>query len=350
MALIVDDFEDSDLDEYVVATGSNGSTGYTFDTTTTYNGTVSYRVNTGSWRNFISHPNGTPTPLPNYPSRGDTFRWYTYCAGTSTGTRVQFAVQDTNTRDNCYSSRIAPRDNDIQIRVRSGGSELLTIGDANITIPTNVWLEMEIVWGVDASGNSTFDVTVTNISNNTTLTAFSGTDTTGANYTAGGIGLGTWGSATTAKHIDYIHIEETGPEPQTVTVPPENLTLSEPQSRISAGPASVRVAPETLSLTGESVALYPRGPYGTQQVGTTYYGTGESPPRIAGTVTLGGVPQSGVTVLIIDSATDAVVAEVVTDANGEFSYLPSVPGPFHIATEHDSGTTQYNAESYPGIQ
>ena len=71
---------------------------------------------------------------------------------------------------------------------------------------------------------------------------------------------------------------------------------------------------------------------------------------IAGTVTNGGTGVSGATVYIIDSGSDAVVTTLTTDANGAFSYETGVAGTYHVAVQHDDGTTKYNAESYHSIQ
>lgn len=70
---------------------------------------------------------------------------------------------------------------------------------------------------------------------------------------------------------------------------------------------------------------------------------------IAGTVTIGGTAVAGATVHIIDSSTDTVVATVTTAADGTFSHT-ATGGPFHVAVQHDDGTTKYNAPSYHSIQ
>lgn len=204
---VIDDFEDQDHDEYVLADGSNGSDkgDISFVTTPVYNGTYSMRVANGGWRNYISHPNNTNLTdyLNYYPIRGDTIRWYTQMESTQL-TRFQFGVQDTTTRANCYSCWVDPRDSQLQIRVRSGGSEIQTIGPSTTSVPASVWIEVEIGWQDDGNGNSQLSVTATNLSDGSEITSFSGTDST-AIYTDGGIGLASVGDSGGEKLWDYIH-------------------------------------------------------------------------------------------------------------------------------------------------
>ena len=71
---------------------------------------------------------------------------------------------------------------------------------------------------------------------------------------------------------------------------------------------------------------------------------------VAGTVTASdGTAVENATVLVTDVANADPVAELVTDVNG--AYSTTVPGNIetHVAVEHDDGTTQYHAESYPFI-
>lgn len=70
---------------------------------------------------------------------------------------------------------------------------------------------------------------------------------------------------------------------------------------------------------------------------------------IAGTVTSGGTAVSGAIVHIIDGSTDTHVGTATTAADGTFSHT-ATGGPFHVAVQHDDGTTKYNAESYHSIQ
>lgn len=85
--------------------------------------------------------------------------------------------------------------------------------------------------------------------------------------------------------------------------------------------------------------------------GTTQtFTTSDPPTTIAGTVEDNGTLISGATVTIIDSSTDSVLTELTTDANGAFSYETYATGPFHVATQYDSGTAQYNALSYHSVQ
>lgn len=206
---IIDDFEDADHDEYVLADGSSGSdkSDISFVTDVVHNGTYAMRVGNSGWRNYISHPDNTnlTSYLNYYPVRGDTIRFYTHCVSDNM-VRVQFGVQDTTTRANCYSCRVNPRDSELQIRVRDAGSEIQTIGPDTTTVPAAVWIEVEISWTDDGSGNSAFSVVATNLSDSTEIVSFTGTDST-AIYTDGGLGLASVGDTAGDKLWDYIHTD-----------------------------------------------------------------------------------------------------------------------------------------------
>lgn len=208
--VIIDDFEDQNHDEYVAADGSNGDKSWIgFVTSPVYNGTYAMRVGNDGWRNYISHPDNTnlPSYLNHYPIRGDTIQWHAYLTADG-DVRLQFGVQDTTTRNNCYSCRVSARNSHIQIRVRSGGSEIQTIGPSSTTVPTLVWIKIEVAWTDDGSGNSAFTVTATNTSDGSEITSFTGTDST-ALYTDGGVGLGSVGDAAGDKLWDYIRVTDT---------------------------------------------------------------------------------------------------------------------------------------------
>lgn len=68
---------------------------------------------------------------------------------------------------------------------------------------------------------------------------------------------------------------------------------------------------------------------------------------ISGNVTLGGSPQSGVNVNLINETDDTLERKTTTDTNGDYRFAYQDSKTYHITFAYDSGTTKYNAESKP---
>jgi hypothetical protein len=66
---------------------------------------------------------------------------------------------------------------------------------------------------------------------------------------------------------------------------------------------------------------------------------GEKPTGIEGTVTQGGLPQPGVTVNLLGTSTDAVVASTTTNEAGEFKFEKLTPGAYRVSASKPSSLT-----------
>lgn len=71
---------------------------------------------------------------------------------------------------------------------------------------------------------------------------------------------------------------------------------------------------------------------------------------LAGIVTLNGTGVAGAPVYVVDSSTNDVVARVITNADGTFSYVVPAGTRYHVTTQHATDVQQYNARSKPFLQ
>lgn len=93
--------------------------------------------------------------------------------------------------------------------------------------------------------------------------------------------------------------------------------------------------------------------YGKVKYGKPPY-FGPFPIQISGQVTLGGVPQMGAIVYLIDETTDTLVGMKTTDASGNYAFTSAdniyPTHTYHVAVEYDDGAgNKYNSESLPYI-
>ena len=215
-------------------------------------------------------------------------------------------------------------------------------------------------------GDWTVNINITTAQNNITLSGVwicrikddctpdvaVGSNTTGFDASAAGvISVPVSGTLTSGLETDRVYIVCEFTNSHSMTARTVGVTPSETVA--SPIPETTVIAPsvEGLSLSEPSPLLItpivPAAEAAT--LGEPPVSVSESTP-IAGTVTLGGSPVQGATVHIVDSSTDTVIAQLTTDANGEFSYQAAGSGPFHAAVQHDDGAgTQYNAPSFHSL-
>lgn len=178
--VIIDDFEDGDIAEY---SGETGAATVTQSTTTAQNGDYYVEVNAGGTANTIASFEGDG--LNAYPDQGETFRFWTQLRG-SVRSHTNYGRQtvgsgDNDSRDGDGYQVVLHDTNTFSLAVNGyfGGTTLAE--DTSVTVNTNEWYEIEVVWGTDDSHTVTlYD------SSGTQLTQLSATDST---YTNGGIAL-----------------------------------------------------------------------------------------------------------------------------------------------------------------
>jgi hypothetical protein len=172
---LVDDFEDQNISEYFGDTGDFQVTDGNVDNIT------SPRNGSFMLREFISGGNSnifSNFGLPNYPSRGDTFRVFVYFeSGTGFQSsaetiKVFYGLQNSS---NHYRVVISPLGDFIQFQ-KNGNAE----AQGNGTVDGDQWYELEVQWG------DTHTIKLRDL-NGTVQASVSEFDTT---YTSGGIGFG----------------------------------------------------------------------------------------------------------------------------------------------------------------
>jgi hypothetical protein len=73
--------------------------------------------------------------------------------------------------------------------------------------------------------------------------------------------------------------------------------------------------------------------------------------EIKGTVTLDSVNIEGATVRLINETEEEYVDEVLTDSDGEYSFIvPDNDDVYHLTVEYDDEGTKYNAKSNFGVK
>ena len=199
-----------------------------------------------------------------------------------------------------------------------------------------------------ASGTYTLDIEVTSAQNNTSITHIWLCQVDSTCSTVGTIGDAAFsrdisGAGVFSFDIPGQEVTNTGTDSVYCVVEVTNdhnmtsrtvgVTPSQTLATPIFQPVSVTVSPPTATATGTAPA-----PTVTTRT-------------VAGTVTLDGSGVGGASVHIINTTPSPSehVATVTTEADGSFSYETDVDGELHVATQHDDGTTKYNAPSHHSI-
>lgn len=186
-AVIIDGFEDNDLSEYSGDTGQ-----YQTQTGTVKDGTYALQGTSDGSAYLIQSTSG----LDNYPSEGDTFRWWyqTDTGGAGSG-YFRYGLQDSN---NHYRGGIDRANSELRLEIRDSGN-LTTLASNALSISSGTWYELELVWQTDGTMTLTaYDDT------GSQLAQCSATDTS---YTSGGVGFNVfYGSGTTNDYYDHVRI------------------------------------------------------------------------------------------------------------------------------------------------
>jgi hypothetical protein len=130
---IVDDFEDNDISEYDGDTGA-----FSVVTSPVQEGTYALQAD-NSRGNTITSQSG----LANYPSRGDTFRYWLYIPSADSSEEVpvtQWAKQDA---DNHYRFDVLRTVNDIRLGMQDGGT-FTALATTTYSFPSDTWMQVEI--------------------------------------------------------------------------------------------------------------------------------------------------------------------------------------------------------------
>jgi len=177
---VIDNFEDNDLSEYSGATGD-----FSTVTSPVKEGTYALQAD-GSTGSIIKSFSG----LNNYPSRGDTVRYWLYIPGAGVNEEVpvfHWAKQG-NGGEYQFSVRRGS-ENEIQLAVDSGGFSILDT--TSYTFPSDTWMEIEI----------DFQSTITCRVLDDTGTLQASVSATDSTYDSGGIGFvaGTFSSNSTER-------------------------------------------------------------------------------------------------------------------------------------------------------
>ena len=186
--LIVDNFEDNDLDEYRFDRGSSGASVVTSPTKTGSHaleiaGTSTEMIST-SW-------------LPHYPSAGSTISYWVRGTGGADDLNLSYGVQDHTNR---YFVRVDIANNDLFLFRYEGGNSYQLAEDATVSLSQDAWYEVEVEWARDGTHTVTlFD------NSGTQLAQISATDST---WSSGGIGYDAYLSSGEAVYFDSVTIED----------------------------------------------------------------------------------------------------------------------------------------------
>jgi hypothetical protein len=146
--LVVDDFEDGNLNEYVGATSA-----FTVSSTEVFNGSNSLQRFDSTGTERIVSQSG----LQNYPQQGQEFGWFIYVPAASTSSnivsQISWAQQSTDgTNTDGYIAQIRPAQN--KYVLGRGGSGLINnTTETSVTWSnfTDKFLEERITWDTDGS-------------------------------------------------------------------------------------------------------------------------------------------------------------------------------------------------------
>lgn len=171
----IDDFEDADMSEY--SDPSNAATIVDYPV-----GQLQKAVRLDSDSNGGAQDAVSTSGLPYYPTDGDTYRYNAYIPDE---TRAIHYFASDSSADNGYRVDVATSGDELVVYRVDGGSttQLFTVDLG--TVPTNVYIEVEIAWS--AGGGFTVEVFD---DSGTSLGSGSTTDST---YLSGGVG---WAAAT----------------------------------------------------------------------------------------------------------------------------------------------------------
>ena len=190
---------------------------------------------------------------------------------------------------------------------------------------------------IDSSGSSNVGGLVGNNYSSSVTDSYSTGSVSGSTYVGGMIGLYSSGTIQdcfwdkTTSGLTTSGGAETG---KTTT---EMYTLSTFSSVWSIiGVASF----DPLSPT----TWYQNGGYDYPKLGWAYVGY----EQLEGNVTFNSTAIEGATVYAVDTTNNRLYNKGDTDASGDYS-IGVEKGTYHVACEYDSGTTKYNAESYPFV-
>lgn len=170
---VIDDFEDNDLSEYELDTGS-----YQTQSSTVFEGTYALEAQIPSSGTYVNL--GSTSGLDNYPQSGDKFSYRVRFADSSNHHLFYFATQSGGTSDpDAYYLNVSPKNTHLSLRRRTNSSDTHLATDDTVFYSVDEWFELIVDWGAGGS----FTVTL-NKQDGTQITQISGSDST---YSSGGI-------------------------------------------------------------------------------------------------------------------------------------------------------------------
>lgn len=180
---VVDDFDDGNLSEYTILTGSASTA-----TSPTYFGSYSLKID-GTDTEMIS-----TTGLPSYPTAGDRFRYRLRVANGASQVNLSYGVQS---HDTCYLVQIDFGSNSLAlIHMDNGTKTTLAESNSGFTLSEDAWFRIEIDW----CDNGDHTVCLHTDSEDR-LVQISGSD---SSIASGGIGYDAYLSGGGTIYIDHI--------------------------------------------------------------------------------------------------------------------------------------------------
>ena len=191
--LVIDDFEDGELDEYSFDQGSSGAS---VASGVSYKGSQSLAIS-GTNTELIS-----TAGLDYYPAAGDTFSFWIQSTGGAEDINLTYGVQD---HQNRYLIRVDVVNDDLFLYRYENGSLTRLAGNASgYSLAEDTWYEVEIKW--TTTGDQTATIYDTS---GTKIASVAGTDST---WTKGGIGYDAYLSSSGGTvYFDHITKETSAP-------------------------------------------------------------------------------------------------------------------------------------------
>ncbi|MFC4553481.1 MULTISPECIES: hypothetical protein [Halorussus] len=185
--LIVDNFQDGDLNEYRFDRGSSGASVVTSPTKT---GEYALEI-AGTSTEMIS-----TAGLNHYPSAGSTMSYWIRGTNGADRTNFTYGVQDHTNR---YFVRVNPEQGALGLYRTENGTSTKLAG-TGVALSQDTWYEVDIEWARDG----THTVTLFN-SSGTQLAQISATDST---WSSGGVGYDAYLSGSEAAYFDGVTIDD----------------------------------------------------------------------------------------------------------------------------------------------
>lgn len=185
---VVDDFEDGDIAEYALETGS-----FSVQTSTIYSGSNALEASFED--NFGRHIVSTDFSVSN----GKTYRWNVQLPTTDVTGSAVFGVEDESSIDG-YQIEAQANESSFNLAEFEEGSRTLLSQDTDVTYSTGIWYEVEFDWGSSGGLTATlYD------DGGSQVTQISATDST---FSSGGIGWHMFNSTTTSRSVFYDYMRE----------------------------------------------------------------------------------------------------------------------------------------------